>query len=55
MPALPLGDAGAYVAAAYITFMVLLVVYVSVMARNVTRVRQELRRLTEEREREESR
>ncbi len=45
MPALPLDEAGAYVAAAYAVFVVLLVVYVAVMARHVTRVREDLRQL----------
>ena len=47
MPALPLDEAGAYVAAAYSVFVVLLVVYVAVMARHVTRVREDLRKLTD--------
>lgn len=47
MPALPLDEAGAYVAAAYVVFVVLLVVYVTVMARHVARVRDDLRTLTE--------
>ena len=32
MPALPLDDAGPYVAAAYLVFVVLLIVYVGIMA-----------------------
>jgi hypothetical protein len=50
MPALPLDEAGAYVAAAYTVFVVLLVAYVAVMARHVTRVREELQRVTADRE-----
>ena len=48
MPALPLDEAGAYVAAAYAIFVVLLVIYVSVMARHVLQVRQDLRQLADE-------
>jgi len=48
MPALPLDEAGAYVAAAYAVFLVLLVVYVAIMARHVTRVREDLRELAAE-------
>jgi len=47
MPALPLDEAGIYVAAAYIVFLVLVVAYVSIMARHVTRVRRDLARLTD--------
>jgi heme exporter protein D len=47
MPALPLDEAGAYVAAAYAIFVVLLVVYVAVMARHVTKVREDLRQLAD--------
>ena len=42
-PALPLDEAGKYVAGAYIVFMVLLVVYVAIMAAKVQRIEQELR------------
>ena len=42
MPALPLHEAGAYVAAAYAIFATLLMSYVVVMARHVRRARAEL-------------
>jgi hypothetical protein len=42
-PALPLDEAGKYVAGAYIVFMVLLVVYVAIMAAKVQRIERELR------------
>ena len=48
MPALPLDEAGAYVAAAYAVFATVLVGYVSIMARHVSRVRQDLRKLQDE-------
>jgi hypothetical protein len=42
MPALPLHEAGKYVAGAYIVFLVLLLVYVSIMAARLQRVDSEL-------------
>jgi hypothetical protein len=42
-PALPLDEAGKYVAGAYIVFVVLLVVYVAIMAAKVRRIERELR------------
>jgi hypothetical protein len=48
MPALPLNEAGIYVAAAYIVFLVLVVSYVSVMSRHVARVRREVARIAAE-------
>ena len=44
-PALPLDEAGKYVAGAYIVFLVLLVVYVAIMAMRVQRIEKELREL----------
>jgi Na+-transporting methylmalonyl-CoA/oxaloacetate decarboxylase gamma subunit len=42
-PALPLDEAGKYVAGAYIVFVVLLVVYVAIMAAKLGRIEKELR------------
>ena len=42
-PALPLDEAGKYVAGAYVVFMVLLVVYVGIMAAKLGRIEKELR------------
>ncbi len=42
-PALPLDEAGKYVAGAYVVFMVLLVVYVAIMAAKLQRIERELR------------
>jgi hypothetical protein len=42
-PALPLDEAGKYVAGAYVVFVVLLVVYVAIMAAKVQRIEKELR------------
>ncbi len=44
-PALPLDEAGKYVAGAYIVFLVLLVVYVAIMAAKLGRMEGELRDL----------
>ncbi len=45
-PALPLGEAGRYVAGAYVVFLVLIVVYVAIMAAKLQRIERELRELT---------
>jgi len=55
MPALPLDDAGPYVAAAYLVFFALILVYVSIMATKLGRIEREigeLSRLVEERQSE---
>ena len=44
-PALPLDEAGKYVADAYVVFLVLLVIYVAIMATRVQRIEKELREL----------
>jgi hypothetical protein len=44
-PALPLHTAGPYVAAAYIVFVALILIYVAIMARKLTRTQRELREL----------
>jgi hypothetical protein len=44
-PALPLDEAGKYVAGAYVVFLVLLVVYVGIMAAKLQRIERELREL----------
>jgi hypothetical protein len=44
-PALPLDEAGKYVAGAYVVFAVMLVVYVGIMAFKVQRIERELREL----------
>jgi type II secretory pathway component PulM len=44
-PALPLHEAGKYVAGAYVVFLVLLVVYVAIMAAKLQRIERELREL----------
>jgi hypothetical protein len=55
MPALPLHEAGKYVAGAYVVFLALILIYVSIMAAKLGRIErelEELNRLAEARERE---
>jgi hypothetical protein len=47
MPALPLDDAGPYVAAAYLVFLALILIYVAIMASKLARISRELGELTE--------
>jgi hypothetical protein len=47
MPALPLDDAGPYVAAAYLVFLALILVYVAIMAAKLARIARELGEVTE--------
>jgi len=44
-PALPLDEAGKYVAGAYIVFLALIVIYVAIMATKLQRIERELREL----------
>jgi type II secretory pathway component PulM len=44
-PALPLDEAGKYVAGAYVVFLVLIVVYVAIMGTRLQRIERELREL----------
>ena len=44
-PALPLDEAGRYVAGAYVVFLVLIVVYVAIMAAKLQRIERDLREL----------
>jgi hypothetical protein len=44
-PALPLDEAGKYVAGAYVVFLVLILVYVAIMAARLQRIEGELREL----------
>jgi CcmD family protein len=47
-PALPLHTAGPYVAAAYIVFVALILIYVAIMARKQRRTERELNELRHE-------
>ena len=46
MPALPLDDAGPYVAAAYLVFLALILIYVSIMATRLSRIEREVEELS---------
>ena len=47
MPALPLDEAGKYVAGAYVVFLALVLVYVSIMASKLARIERELSELND--------
>jgi hypothetical protein len=47
VPALPLDEAGKYVAAAFLVFLALILVYVAIMAAKLTRIERELTELDE--------
>jgi hypothetical protein len=47
MPALPLDEAGKYVAAAYLVFLALILIYVAVMASRLSRLERDLAEVTE--------
>jgi hypothetical protein len=55
MPALPLDEAGKYVAGAYGVFVTLILVYVSIMGARLQRIERELQALTELAERRQAR
>jgi hypothetical protein len=46
MPALPLHEAGKYVAGAYVVFLILVLIYVAIMASKLVRIERELVELT---------
>jgi hypothetical protein len=47
MPALPLDEAGKYVAGAYVVFLTLIVVYVAIIGAKVSRIDRELTELND--------
>ena len=47
MPALPLDEAGKYVAGAYVVFVALIVVYVAIIGAKIARIDRELEHLNE--------
>jgi hypothetical protein len=47
MPALPLDEAGKYVAGAYVTFFTLVVAYVAIIGAKVARIARELEQLND--------
>jgi hypothetical protein len=54
MPALPLDEAGKYVAAAYVIFFALIVLYMAIIAAKVARIDRELTELVELAERDDA-
>jgi hypothetical protein len=48
MPALPLDEAGKYVAGAYVVFVTLIVVYVAILGSKIARIDRELTELASE-------
>jgi hypothetical protein len=48
MPALPLDEAGKYVAGAYVVFLTLVVVYVAIIGTKIARIDRELTQLASE-------
>jgi hypothetical protein len=55
MPALPLDEAGKYVAGAYLVFLALILVYVTIMAIRLDRLNKDLDELVELTERDRDR
>ena len=47
IPALPLDEAGKYVAAAYLVFLALILIYVAIMAGRLARISRDLDEVTE--------
>ena len=47
MPALPLDEAGKYVAGAYVVFVTLLVVYVAIIGAKIARIERQVTELNE--------
>jgi hypothetical protein len=47
MPALPLDEAGKYVAGAYVVFVTLIVVYVAIIGAKVSRIERDIDELVE--------
>ena len=48
MPALPLDEAGKYVAGAYLVFLTLVVVYVAIIGAKIARIERELTELADD-------
>jgi hypothetical protein len=48
MPALPLDEAGKYVAGAYVVFLTLIVVYVAIIGTKIARIERDLTELASE-------
>ena len=50
MPALPLDEAGKYVAGAYLVFVALIVIYVAIIGAKIARIDRELTELAQQAE-----
>jgi hypothetical protein len=48
VPALPLDEAGKYVAAAYVVFVALILIYVAIIGAKIARVDRQISELVEE-------
>ena len=48
MPALPLDEAGKYVAAAYVVFVALILIYVAIIAAKIARIDRQITELVED-------
>jgi hypothetical protein len=48
MPALPLDEAGKYVAGAYLVFLALILVYVAIIGAKIARIARELEEMADE-------
>jgi hypothetical protein len=48
MPALPLDEAGKYVAGAYVVFVTLIVIYVTIIGAKIARIEREISELAAE-------
>jgi hypothetical protein len=48
VPALPLDEAGKYVAGAYVVFLTLVLVYMAIIGAKIARIERELSELTED-------
>ncbi len=47
MPALPLDEAGKYVAAAYVVFVALILIYVAIIGAKIARIERQISELVE--------
>ena len=47
MPALPLDEAGKYVAGAYVVFLALILIYVAIMASKLARISRDVNEISE--------
>ena len=48
MPALPLDEAGKYVAAAYVVFLALILIYVAIIGAKIARIERQISELVED-------